>query len=152
MALEITAPTVSDAPIERRAGRAVDHGPNLVLDNGWLKQSYDTGKTFEVPVDGKWEEDTIKKGDKKGEKVMRMTGDAAEVVRQLREAAQTLGIGVTIKDYPVVNKRTKNPVEGKLLIKYQGIKRKATRKARSNGGETAPVTGGATPETAAVEQ
>jgi len=142
MPLEISAPVASAAPIERRAGRGVDHGPNLFLDNGWLKASYDSGKTYELTVNGKWEESAIQKGQNKGQPVQRLTGDAAEVVRQLREAANTLGIGVTIKDYPVQNRAGKE-VAGKLLIKYLGIKRKAARKPK------APVNG-ATPETAEV--
>jgi len=132
MALELAAPVPSATPIERRAGRAVQHGPNLFLNNGWLLDSYNNGRTDEIIVDGEWVEDTIKKGEKKGQPVMRLTGDAAEVVRQLREAATELNIGVTIKDYPVLNRNNKE-VKGKVLIKYLGINRKAPRGSRSNG-------------------
>jgi len=128
MALELSAPTVSAAPLERRVGRAtIDRGPNLFLDNGWLAKSYETGETYELPVDGRLEAGIIKKGPKKGEPTERLTGDAAEVTRQLREAAEQLNIGVSIKYYPIKNERTKKVIEGKLLVKYVGITRKQRR-------------------------
>lgn len=132
MALEIQAPTKSATGMPRRAGRAsVDHGPNLFLDNGWLLQSYETGEPYEVPVEGEFIQDTIKKGARKGEPTERLTGDAAEVVRQLREAANELNIGVAIKYYEVLNKN-KTVKKGWVLVKYQGVARKQ-RQSKTNG-------------------
>lgn len=134
MALEIAEPVRGEALPRRVGTRTVDHGPNLFLDKGWLAQSAADGETYDVPCDGEWVKDTIRKGPHKGEEVDRLTGDAAEITRQLREAAQSLGIGVSIKYYPLKVKGRE--IKGKLLLKYVATKRKQRRVATT---ETAPV-------------
>lgn len=127
MTLEIQAPSVSAEKLTRNAPNRtpVDRGPNLFLDNGWLAQSRDTGNTLEVTVAGQFEEYEMRKGEHKGELAEKVTGDAAEVTRQLREAAQALGIGVSIKYFPVVNRGKE--VKGKLTVRYLATKRKTRR-------------------------
>ncbi len=135
MALNIAAPVLSDSKLTRNAPNRTpaDRGPNLFLDNGWLQQSYEQEATMDVVADGTFEEYTMKKGAHKGEPATRLTGDAQEVTRQLREAAKALGIGVAIKYFPVVHRGKE--VKGKVLVKYLGTVRKAERKPKATATE-----------------
>lgn len=99
-------------------------GPNPFLEGftgqkdpkvGTLLYSYENDKDFDVTVAGEWIEDTIKKGPKKGQPIQRLIGDAAEVESMLRSAANSLGIGVSVKMDP--------PVDGLITIHYLGKER-----------------------------
>lgn len=138
----ITAPVVAtEIPAKRESAARVERGPNLFLaphpesgfPEGYLFKSYTDGVWYDLPVEGGWVVDTIAKGPNKGQETERLDGDAAEAVRQLREAATTLGIGVAIKFFPVyfkggAKKGQEDP--SKVLIKYLGQKRKAARKPK----------------------
>jgi len=132
MALEIAAPSKGTGLAPRVGTRtAADTGPNLFLDNGWLQQSFDEKQDYQVTVDGSWVESEFKKGPNKGQKTEKLTGDAYLVVRQLRDAAAKLGIGVTIQ-YSIPTKKVKGidtDIPGKVTIHYMGKPRKAARKA-----------------------
>lgn len=143
-AFTIPQPTeATEVPALRSGKGRKDYGPNLFLEphpehkapEGYLALSFDTGKWYEIPVAGKWEEVTMTKGKNKGQTTKRLSGDAAEVTRQLREAAAKLDIGVSIKYFPVLNKQ-KREVPGQVLIKYLGTTRKQPRQ-NSNGSEAA---------------
>jgi len=105
----------------------------MFLDNGWLQQSFDDGDWYDVnggqPINGGLVEVEIVKGNRKGQMTERLDGDVAEVTRQLREAAEQLGIGVSIKYYNATTKAGKE-IPGKTIVKYLGQKRKAARKPK----------------------
>lgn len=133
----IPAPSVAtEIPAKRESAGARDRGPNLFLQpqegfpKGYLWKSFEDGKWYDLPVSGGWVVDTIKKGTRKGQEVDRLEGDAAEVVRQLREAAAALGIGVAIKYFPVLIKggaKKGQEAPDMVLIKYLGQQRKQKR-------------------------
>lgn len=137
MALEIAPPVAATEIPPRRQTSTKDRGPNLFLEphpetgfpDGWLAKSFDDGVWYDVgPVQGHWEDGVIQKGKRKGETVRRMVGDAAEVTRQLREAAAVLEIGVSVKYFPV---RNKNGTEAKdrVMVKYLGTNRKQRKES-----------------------
>lgn len=137
-----------------RKGR--DLGPNPFLDpkmDGNLEQSYrlfKAGKTaeatFEVTVAGKMENYTQSRGAQKGQPGTRLTGDADTVVRWLRDAAEQLGIGVSIRTVPATDSKGKE-VPGKFTVIYRGQNRKQSQK---NSGNTQAATASkAQPATAA---
>lgn len=140
----IPAPVkATEIPPKRDTG--ANHGPNEFLvkrppqfPDGWLAKSYDDNDWYDVgPVQGHWETGEVLKGKNKGAPIDRMTGQAEEVRRQLREAAAALGIGVSIKYFAVVNKAGTGELKDRLLIKYLGQKAKQyTKKAAPTG---APV-------------
>lgn len=136
MALELSPPVPATEVPPLRSTSAKDKGPNPFLEphphtdpaqnfpEGWLAKSYDDGVWYDVgPVQGHWEDGEIRKGGRKGQPTRRMVGDAAEITRWLRDAATELGIGVSIKYFPVKNK---NGTEAKdrVLVKYLGTNRK----------------------------
>lgn len=107
------------------------NGPNPFLEGfpeqadpkvGTLLDSYERDKDFDVTVPGQWIEDTIKKGPRIGQPIQRLIGDAAEVESLLRSAANSLGIGVSIKMDPPTSK-------GMITVHYIG-------KVRTVYGET----------------
>lgn len=129
MALNIAAlkPKKTTMPARRGTNKGRDLGPNIFLDRTWewnLQASYDNAEPYEITVAGTTKEDTIKKGERKGQKTTRVTGDAADAVTLLRNAATKLGIGVTIDVVPAAAK-------GQMIVKYQGQKRKAARKPKA---------------------
>ncbi len=128
MALDLNALVITDSEwTPNHAGRrpTVERGPNPFLLNGWLKDSYDTGKAKMVTVEGHFEE--VVKKDRKGVEVTRVyvRGDAEEVIKLLREAGNELKIGVAVK--PVAGKRRNT-----ITIHYLGQKRKQSRKGAEN--------------------
>ena len=131
----IGVPTEATEIPQRRARAGRDYGPNLFLEKhpesgapqGYLMQSYNADKWYDVPVQGYWEEGTIQKGVRKGQPTERLVGDAAEVVRQLREAAAALGIGVSIKYAAETFKsgaKKGQEVPERIVVKYLGTERK----------------------------
>lgn len=138
----------TEIPAKRESG--VNHGPNLFLQadpangfpEGWFMKSYTTGKWFDVPgVTGDFAVKKIKSGPNQGKEVEQPTGDVAEVTRQLREAANTLGLGVSIKYFPMVYKsgpKKDQEIPGKWVVKYLAQNRKQRREKPAEG---APVAG-----------
>lgn len=124
MPLDISAlaPKPGQGMTPRRATRT--SGPNPVLDNGWLQESYDTGQDYEVgPLSGKVVEYTITKGENKGETGEKLTGDAADAVTMIRQAAGKLGLGVSVEVVPAANGRGKE-IPGQYMVKYLAKNRK----------------------------
>ena len=121
---------------------------NPFLDNGWVWQSYEMhrdngpeGADFEVDAEGHWEEATRTRGKRKGEKYMKLVGQAATYVRWIREAADKHEIGVAIQVEQAVkvtnagkrNERTED-IPGQVLVKFLGKERKQyTAKDATNG-------------------
>lgn len=133
----------TEIPLRRESAGARDRGPNLYLQaqpgfpKGWLMKSFEDGEWYDQSVQGTWAEVKLTKGANKGKTVEKMTGDAMEATRQLREAATTLGIGVSIKYFPEYYKggaKKGEEIPGRVLLKYIGIPRKQPRTA--NGGAT----------------
>lgn len=133
----IPAPVeATEIPARRESTASKDRGPNLFLQpqegfpKGYLWKSFETGRWYDVPVAGGWEVVKLQKGPRKGEETEKLTGDAQEVVRQLREAATALGIGVSVKTAAVYYKggpKKGQEVPGQVLIKYLGTTRKQRR-------------------------
>lgn len=136
----IPRPTVAtEIPAKRDSG--VERGPNPYLEpdleggapNGWFMQSYETGKWMDIgPVSGAWVASEITKGERKGETVDRLEGDAMLVTRQLRDAANQLGLGVSIKYWEVYYKsgpKKGEPVPGQMVVKYLAQNRKQRRES-----------------------
>lgn len=152
----IATPTLAtEIPAKREGGRAgVDHGPNFFLQAikqadavglpedflkymadakwsvSWFELSYAKGVWFDVPASGDFVMGVIEKGKNKGREVERMTGDLLEITRQLREAADTLKLGVAIKYFPQVYKsgaKQGQEVPGKWIVKYLAGNRKQKR-------------------------
>lgn len=121
MDLATLTPTASEWTPARRGRKAEEKQPNPFVTNGWLQTSYDTGKAQMVTVEGHFEEET--KPNRKGETVTRtyVRGEAEEVIKLIREAAEELKIGVAVK--PVAGKRRNT-----ITVHYLGQKRKQTRK------------------------
>lgn len=133
MAIDITklAPVKGEGMAPRSVHRERTEQPNPFLDNGWLKESYDTNTDYQVTVDGTWEESKVLKGPRKGEPMERLTGEAADVTLMLRNAANRLGIGVSIQYSIPTYKSGKNKGEeiaGKVTVHYLGKERKRPRK------------------------
>lgn len=144
------APVRGTGLTRRSSGR--EAGPNPFLDNGWLKESYDLhmtngspeGADFEVTVPGSWVSAVKLRGKNKGAAYEKLTGDAASVVRMLRDAADKLEIGVAIECVPairVVNAGKRNErveeIDGMVTVKYLGKERKvyAAREDTDTNGE-----------------
>ena len=140
MVIEIKPVESTEIP-QRRASTRRNTGPNPFLqpisrgvtpvapdgyEEGWLALSYDLGKWFDVPVEGHYEVATRKYGASKGEEYQKVAGDAAEVARMLREAADKLGVGVSIK-YADVKRKNGTVVPNQLMVKYLGTVRKQQR-------------------------
>lgn len=143
MDLANLAPAVGPGLVRRVNTRApAERGPNPFLDNGWLQASYDTGKDYFVTVDGGWEPSVIKKGPQRGEPTERLSGDAAEVVKLIRDAADKLNIGVAIQ-YSIPTRKVKGnevDIAGKVTIHYLGKRRKERRQTQVvRVPETSPV-------------
>ena len=115
-------------PPSQRGRAARNMGPNPFLDSAWpfnLKASYENAEAYEITVNGAYVDGVIEKGEKKGQKISRLTGDAADAVTLLRAAADKLGLGVSIP-MPLKAGATK----GTLVVKYAGAKRKQARKPK----------------------
>jgi hypothetical protein len=136
MALTDITPVVTAEVPKQRQTKGREYGPNLFLaphpeagaPEGWLAKSFDDGNWYELTVQGHFEEGTVNKGVNKGKPVSRVVGDAQEVTRQLREAAAHLGVGVSIKYFPVTNKNG-SEAKDRLTVKYLGTNRKQRREA-----------------------
>lgn len=142
----IPTPTVAASAPVRTRGSRVDHGPNFFLqpippgtvgvengyEDGWLALSYSTGMWFDIPCDGEFVQGEALRGKNKGQPVTRLVGPAKEITRQLREAADELGIGVAIEYQYVTYKsgaKKDQEIPGKLLLQYLGKERKQRRTA-----------------------
>lgn len=133
----IPAPVkATEIPQKRESAGSRNRGPNLFLQpqdgfpKGYLWKSFEDGDWYDLPVSGGLVLVEGKRGKSKGQEIEKLDGDAAEVVRQLREAATALGIGVSVKYFDVLAKGGPNkgqPVAGKILIKYLGQPRKQRR-------------------------
>ena len=146
--MEIPTP-VAAAPIETsRRGRRPSDEPNPFLDNGWLWDQYEevnrlkenggdpATATRSVVVPGEWETRQATNRQKEllfdaetGEPIMTdvLIGDAANVVRLLRKAADLHEIGVSIQTAPATGargKELKGQVEVKFLAKDRSVKRR----------------------------
>lgn len=154
MAIDISALNVTDVAMtpSKRGRQAVDTGPNPVLDNGWLMDSFRTGQakgitlpgTIEtyrpviredleawaverghVKANGELTRDARKHylaahgGQGEGPEKERLTGDAAQLVKWIREAADLNEIGASIQ-WEAKGKT-------KVLVKFLGQKRKASK-------------------------
>lgn len=115
MDLSTLTPVKTEAPDRRRGTTA---GPNPFLDNNWLSESYKDKQWREVTVTGKQETYIIKRGKEQGKEATKLTGDAGTVVKLLRDAADMLGLGVSIE---VI----KGKKVGTFTVKYLGKVRKA---------------------------
>lgn len=124
MPLDISAltPKPGQGMTPRRATRT--KGPNPFLDEGWLQASYDSGQDYEVgPLSGKVVEYEITKGEHKGETGEKLTGDAADAVTLIRQAAAKLGLGVAVEVVPATTARGKE-IAGQYIVKYLAKNRK----------------------------
>lgn len=138
MALDFTniTPTRTVMPADTRGRQAVDRGPNPFLDEGWLRETYDSGEGAEITVAGALEtyEGTIR-ATKETVTKRKLTGDAAEAVRMIREAADKLGLGVrvvtTVGGPGVKDNQGRAVRKGMVLVQYLGQTRKAPRKTKS---------------------
>lgn len=139
MAFSIDTLKPRPAIMEARKGTKTkrDLGPNIWLDPKWpfnLKTSYDQAKPFELDLPGKVENTVYTKGAKKGQPTTKLTGEAADAITLIREAAEKLQIGVAVQTRPA--KRA-----GYITVAYQGQKRKAPPKPKTTAtGTTPPVT------------
>lgn|SRR5262245_4146830 len=110
-----------------------DLGPNPWLDKDWefnLKSSYDNAEPYELDFQGEEKDDTVRKGVKKGQPIKRLSGDAADAQTLIRDAADKLGLGVSVVVTPAVHTSGVNkgkPRAGWFTVKYQGQKRKAKK-------------------------
>lgn len=134
MDLSKLAPAAGTGLAPRVVNRATRNAePNPFLDNGWLLKSYEEKKDYVVTVPGAWEMGEVKKGERKGDPIERLTGDAAEVTRLLRDGADKLGIGVAIQ-YTIPTKKVKGvdvDVPGMVNVHYMGKQRKQARKTKT---------------------
>jgi hypothetical protein len=117
----------SKAPIENRRGGkdSRDLGPNFFLDPKWefnLKNSYDKKEPYKIVVAGTYVDSEYLRGKKKGEKMSRLTGDAADAVTLIRKAATKLGIGAAIREYTGKGPDGEVIPKGHVLIQYLGQK------------------------------
>ncbi len=124
--------------IIQRRGRSTE--PNPFLDEGWLEESYQQGKTKAIVVAGGWETrqklTRVGKGqplepafdEETGDPILHdvLTGDAATAVALIRRAADYLGIGVSVIAEPVTGPRGK-VVAGQVRVRYLGKERKQRR-------------------------
>lgn len=144
-ALKASAKKTTMAPKVVNRSRK-DVGPNPFLDKTWdqnLQASYDNAEGYEVTVDGAMEKVPARRGKNKGMPIDTLTGEAADVVFLIRQAAEKLQLGASIQTYVGKAPNGKGgfiPVpKGKVLIKYLGQKRKVTKKARAAAAAAAPV-------------
>lgn len=123
-----TLEPVQGSGLSKRKGSRVA-GPNPFLDNEWLLRSYESGQDEEVTVDGKYETVIAERGLHEGEEVVRLTGDAADVVAMLRSASNKLGIGVRVEVVPDAETWFALPArrKGQITVKYLGVNRKQRR-------------------------
>lgn len=129
MAVEIKAPVKGEGlpGQDRMSGQ-----PNPFLDEGWLETSYDEGEDHVTgPYTGDVEVYQISEGKKNaGMNAKRYQGDLKVVINMIREAANKLDIGVTIRVVPAVNGNGK-VVKGQWMVHYQGKERKRVNRGGS---------------------
>lgn len=138
------AKTTMPTRVGSRSGR--DLGPNPFLDLKWpynLMASYENAEAYELTVSGTMETKPARRGKNKGEPVEVLTGDAYDTNALIRQAADKLGLGATIRTYVGKDPKGKSIPAGKVLVKYMGQKRKAARKPKA----VAPVAAPAAPAT-----
>ena len=129
-----------------RRGAGKDQGPNPFLDKTWpfnLENSYKAGKAFEITLPGHIEKGVIKSGDREGQTVERVRGDAAVAQTLLRDASNKLDLGVSIT-VDTVDAEGKKVPEGHLVVKYKGQKRRVAKEATATPPTSPPVTAPAT--------
>lgn len=103
MAFDVTAIKAKTAPPVKRTvtDRAKkDKGPNPWLDKTWetgLWASYNEDLAFEAEFKGNIEMVPAKRGKNVGEPIEKVTGEASEAIKLIRDAATILGIGVAVR-------------------------------------------------------
>lgn len=112
--------------IVRKSSRSAGVNPFLAEDSA-LQTSYQTGDDYYLDMPGAWEQTVYKRGAQKGEPTIGLTGDAAEVSRLLRDAANKLGIGVSIQYEPNAEGEGKAPKRGHIRVKFVAKERKQKR-------------------------
>lgn len=144
MPLDVSALKVAKTTLPTRAGsrKGRDLGPNPFLDLKWpynLQASYEKGEAYELPVSGTKEMKPARRGKNKGEPVEVLTGDAYDTVALIRQAADKLDLGATVRTFVGKDERGKSIPAGKVLVKYAGMKRKAARKPKAAAPAAAPA-------------
>lgn len=135
--VDLTKVTVTSGTLpERTTGKPKrDLGPNVFLDKSWagnLQASYDDASAFSLTVPGKYVEGKVETGKNVGRKVLRLTGDAADAISLIRQAAEHLELGVAVFPPIMVEATPENakklqraiPKPGQITITYQGQTRK----------------------------
>lgn len=146
MAIDVSSLKVKPTVMPKRAGTRTgrDLGPNPWLDKTWpfnLQASYDNAEAFEMTLPGAYVKATYSKGENKGQEYDKLTGDAADAVTQIRDAAEKLGLGVSIPVTQAVIESGPNkgqPRKGFYVVKYQAAKRKQYRNAEQAAPEPGP--------------
>lgn len=135
MAFDLTKLNATKATVPARQGSRAkrDLGPNPWLDANWpfnLQASYDQKTAFDIPFSGAVEMKPATRGKPKenGESVEKVTGDAFDAITMLRDAADKLDLGVSIRTYTGKTPEGKVVPKGQVMVRYAGQKRKAVRK------------------------
>jgi hypothetical protein len=140
MAFDVSQLKAKPTVMPKRAGTHAkkDLGPNPWLDPAWpfnLKASYDSGEAYELVLAGKYEKSKYTRGKVKGEEYDKLTGDAADAVSLIRDAAEKLGLGVSIPVTPALiesGARKGQPRDGFFVVRYQAQKRKDYSKSKAS--------------------
>ena len=137
MGIVIPTPVVCD--IAKRTRRRSDE-PNPFLTEGWLKATFDKGKGAKIVMPGSIQTYQVRNRDtgELGNQANKVVGEAAVAIKMLREAADTLNIGVTIQFFPGKKKDT-------VEIQFLG-QRRQNRKKRGDANTATPESDTATPE------
>jgi hypothetical protein len=146
MAIDVNALKVKPTVMPKRAGTRSgrDLGPNPWLDKTWpfnLQASYDNAEAFEMTLPGAYVKAKYTRGEVKGQEYDKLTGDAADAIVQIRDAAEKLGLGVSIPVTQAViesGPRKGQPREGYFVVKYQAAKRKQYKKDEQPTPEPGP--------------
>lgn len=132
MAFDITNIKAQEAaPVVRKNSRSGrDLGPNPWLNKDWnqgLWESYEADVPFSAQFPGKFEMVPAKRGEKKGEPIEKLTGDAADAVFLIRQAAVKLGIGVAVpvaETLTTADGKTQKAKAGHVWVTWHGRTRK----------------------------
>jgi hypothetical protein len=126
-----TAAPKRNAPVRPKR----DLGPNPWLDKTWdtgLWASYNDDQAYAADFPGALEMLPAKRGANKGELIEKVTGEASDAVVLIREAAEKLGIGVSI--------RTAKARNGFVRVTWYGKTRKNYAKTPADVASSAPKT------------
>jgi hypothetical protein len=108
-----------------------DLGPNPWLDKNWangLWASYEADEAYAADFKGAIENVPARRGKNKGEPIEKVTGEAGDAMVLIREAAEKLGIGSSIRYRPAAR-------NGYVNVTWYG----KTRKQSRNETATAPA-------------